>query len=522
MRRVAKNPELIETMSSGEVEQIRNMKMNQIDTAETGRLAEAIKKLLPALKNFNRFESQDRAGLDRAIWKATLDQPLPQRGAGLEPVLSALADTIIPNGLRNGAPGFSGWVTTAPTTAGTAAALAATVAGSQRVWVQSFNFLETVGLRWLAELLDIPRNMQGTFTSGGSVANLVGLGAARQRAFERINHDVARDGLPRTIRWRIYASSEVHHVVMRAAAVLGLGRRAVASLAVDAAQRLDLNDLQKTLRADRAADILPIAIVANAGTVNTGAIDPIAQMADIAAEYKTWLHVDGAYGLFGKLDPRVAPLYRGLERADSIAVDPHKWLAAPVGCGAAFVRDRALLGRTFTLEPAEYLEGAAITGEVRSAFDNFGEEYHNFNVDQSAPSRGVQVWAILQEIGAEGMRERVIRHNNFARHLAARVEKDNRLELLAKPTLSICCFRYRSPQLDEAELNHFNGEIARLLRAEGKYVPSTTLVAGKFAIRPCYINPRTTLAEVNGLADRVREIGDELVTRRFKEMKKAA
>jgi aromatic-L-amino-acid decarboxylase len=222
------------------------------------------------------------------------------------------------------------------------------------------------------------------------------------------------------------------------------------------------------------------------------------------------------------LDPRVAPLYRGLERADSIAVDPHKWLAAPVGCGAAFVRGRALLGRTFTLEPAEYLEGAASPGEVQSAFDNFGELYHNFNVDQSAPSRGVQVWAILQEIGAEGMRERVIRHNNFAQHLAVRVEKDDRLELLAKPTLSICCLRYRAPQMDEPELNALNAEIARHLRAEGKYVPSTTVVAGKFAIRPCYINPRTTLAEVDGLADRVREIGDALSTREFKKMRKAA
>jgi aromatic-L-amino-acid decarboxylase len=247
-------------------------------------------------------------------------------------------------------------------------------------------------------------------------------------------------------------------------------------------------------------------------------------MADIAAEYKTWLHVDGAYGLFGKLDPRVAPLYRGLERADSVAVDPHKWMAAPVGCGAAFVRDHALLGRTFTLEPAEYLEGAVPTRreEVQSAFDNFGEQYHNFNVEQSAPSRGVQVWAILQEIGAEGMRERVIRHNNFAHHLAVRVEKDDRLELLAKPTLSICCFRYRLPQIDESELDALNAEIAQHLRAEGKYVPSTTRVAGKFAIRPCYVNPRTTLAEVEGLADRVREIGDELISREFKTMKKAA
>jgi len=496
--------------------------MSQVDASETGRLSEAIERILPALEDFNRFQGQDLAGRQRSIWMATLNQPLPERGVGLHQVLRELTETIIPHGLRIGSPGFCGWVTTAPTTAGTAAALAATVAGSQRWFVQPFNYLETVALRWLAALLGLPSDLQGTFTSGGSVANLVGLGAARQRAFERRGHDPARDGLPPDSCWRVYASSEVHHVVTRAAAVLGLGRRAVASIAVDTAQRMDLDHLREALEADRAKGILPVALVASTGTVNTGAIDPIEQMAEIASKYDTWLHIDGAYGLFGVLDPRVAPLFRGLERADSVAVDPHKWLAAPIGCGAVFVRDRALLGNAFTMEPAEYLEGAVGTGEVQSPFDDFGELYHDFNVEQSAPSRGVQVWAILKEIGAEGMRERVIRHNDFARHLASRVEEDDRLELLATPTLSICCFRYRPPQVEETKLDDLNAEIARRLRADGTYVPSTTRVAGKLAIRPCYINPRTSLAEVDGLADRVRQIGDSLMSRGIKDVRTPA
>ncbi len=486
--------------------------MSGVDTAETGRLSEAIGRILPALEDFNRFQGQDLAGRQRSIWTADLNQPLPERGVALDEVLHELTETIIPYGLRIGSPGFCGWVTNAPTTAGTAAALAATVAGSQRYWIQPFSYLETVALRWLAALLGLPTDLHGVFTSGGSVANLVGLGAARQQAFERIGCDPARDGLPRGSRWRIYASSEVHHVVNRAAAVLGLGRRAIASIAVDATQRINLDHLRETLEADRAKGILPVAIVASAGTVNTGAIDPIDQMAEIASRYDMWLHIDGAYGLFGVLDPRVAPLFHGLERADSVAVDPHKWLAAPIGCGAAFVRDRALLGRAFTTDPAEYLEGDAGTGEVQSTFDDLGDFYH-FGIEHSAPSRGVRVWAILKEIGAEGMRERVIRHNDFARHLASRVEEDDRLELLAAPTLSICCFRYRPPQLEETSLDDLNAEIARRLRADGAYVPSTTRVGGKFAIRPCYINPRTSLAEVDGLADRVREIGDALMSR---------
>jgi glutamate/tyrosine decarboxylase-like PLP-dependent enzyme len=485
--------------------------VNEADRAEIDHLSEAIDRILPALETFNRFEGPDRVGRQRAAWMAALDEPLPEEGAGLEPVLRALSRDVIPNGVRIGAPAFAGWVTTAPTTSGTAAALAASVAGAQRYWIQAFNALEGVALRWLGELLGLPSEWFGIFVSGGSVANLVGLGAARQHAFERIGHDPARDGMPPHPRCRIYAGSEVHHVVTRAAAVLGMGRRAVASIPVDGAQRIDLDLLRAALEADSAEGILPVALVASAGTVNTGAVDPIDEMADIAARHNTWLHVDGAYGLFGVLDPRVAPLFRGLERADSAAVDPHKWLAAPLGCGAAYVRDRALVARAFTLEAAAYLDEDSPEHEIASTFDDLGDPpYHHFSPEHSAPSRGVRVWAILKEIGAAGMRDRVVRHNSFARHLASRVEADDRLELLADPVLSICCFRYRAPGLGEKELNELNAEIVHRLHVEGTHVPSATRVAGQFAIRPCYINPRTTLAEVDDLADRVREMGDAL------------
>lgn len=485
----------------------------EADRAETSRLGEAIGKVLPALERFNRYVGPDLAASNREIWQHQLDRPLPAHGVGLDEVLNELAEVVIPHGLRNGAPGFNGWVTTAPTTTGAAASLAATVAGSQRWWLQPFNYLEAVALRWLAELLGIPPAWQGSFTAGGSSANLVALGAARQQAFERIGRDPARAGLSGQAA-RIYASTEVHHVVTRAAAVLGLGRDAVVGIPVDDGNRIELDALRRTLEADRSAGVVPVALVATAGTVNTGAVDPIGPMADLAAEFGSWLHVDGAYGLFGRLDERIAHLYAGLERADSAVVDPHKWLAAPVGIGAVFVRDRSLLGRAFTLEPAAYLEGAVEShAEIASPFDSFGEVFHDFNLDQSAPSRGAVVWAILREIGADGMRQRVRRHNDFARRLADLVEADDRLELLAAPTLSICCFRYHAPGMDDASLDGLNANISHRLRAESRYVPSTTRVAGKFAIRPCYINPRTTVTEVDGLARSVREIGDRILAR---------
>lgn len=483
--------------------------MTSPDQADSETLKAAIEALLPALEQFNRFEGADASSREKE-WKAALVEGLPEKGIGLDGVLAVLADTVIPNGARNGMPGFSGWVTTSPTSSAAAAGLAGMVAGSQRWWLQAFNTLELVALEWLKELLGFPLEWQGTFNSGGSVANVIGVAVARQYAFERIGIDPAQDGLPPNMRWRLYASQEIHHVVHRSAAILGLGRSSLAHIPVDDDFRIDLKALEAALKADKEAGILPVAVVATAGTVNTGTIDPLDQMADLAAEYETWLHVDGAYGGFGLLDERVAEQYKGIERAGSVAVDPHKWMAVPIGCGSTFVRDRELMGRTFNLGEAEYLEGAAVEGQAHSTFDNFGELYHHFNLEQSSPSRGVRVWAVLKEIGKVGMRERIVRHNSFARSLAELVKADDRLELLAEPVLSICCFRYHAPGMQAEELNDLNTAITTRLRAEGQYVPSTTIVNRQLAIRPCYINPRTTQAEVDGLAKRVREIGDEM------------
>ena len=167
--------------------------MNTSERAEWGRLAHSINALLPALEQFNNFDGSDVAGPERTKWRRLLDQPLPERAQGLESVLNDLQAIVIPNGLRIGAPSFAGWVTTAPTTAGTVASLAATVSGGQRYWLTAYNFLETVALRWLCELLGIDPMFQGLFVSGGSVANLVALGAARQHAFEQLRLDPARD-----------------------------------------------------------------------------------------------------------------------------------------------------------------------------------------------------------------------------------------------------------------------------------------------------------------------------------------
>jgi Glutamate decarboxylase and related PLP-dependent proteins len=278
---------------------------------------------------------------------------------------------------------------------------------------------------------------------------------------------------------------------------------------ITGAQRLDLTALAQALADDVAAGILPLAVIATAGTTNTGAIDPLRGAGELAREHGAWFHVDGAYGLPGILDQRLEPLYRGIELADSAIVDPHKWLGAPVGIAATFVRDRSILHRAFTQESSAYLEGAfAEPDDVRVSLDSMGVPYADFGVELSAPARGVVVWSILRELGRRGVRERIRRDNDFARHLASRVRLSNRLELVAEPVLSICCLRYRTEATDD--LDALNAALLRRLVAETPYLPSSTVVKGRFAIRPCFINARTELEHVDAFCDAVIRIGDEL------------
>lgn len=485
---------------------------DEADAAELGRLSETIERLLPELDRFMTSDAPDLAVTDRAAWVAALERPLPAEGAGLDVVTDELERWIIPYGLRTPDPGFFAYIIGRATTATLASGLAAQVAGHFRYFLTSFSFVEELSLRWLAELCRIPSDTFGVYSSGGSTANLLAMGAARQSAFERLGVDASADGLPSGVRARVYGSPEVHHTIQRATGVLGLGRRAFVPVESDSTGRMDPQALDRRLREDHAEGVLPMAVVAVAGTTATGAIDDLDAIADVAAAHGVWLHVDGAYGLPAAGLPELEASFRGVERGDSWIVDPHKWLGTPGGCGATYVRDGELLERAFTQEPAPYLEPFR-PETARSQFDDQGVHWFDRGVELSSPSRGVWVWAALREIGAEGMRDRVRRHIGFASHLAGRVEDHPRLELLVPPSLSIACFRYRADGLAEATLDAVNTEIVQTLRAEQRLVPSTTRVDGRLAIRPCYVNPATTLAEVDALADTVVEIGDRIAAR---------
>ncbi|MBT3811464.1 MAG: aminotransferase class V-fold PLP-dependent enzyme [Gammaproteobacteria bacterium] len=475
--------------------------------AECGNLPELLQQLGKDLDQYLRFEHPD-AMSNEASWKAALGGPLPEQGIGCEQLLASMGQYLIPNGSQVPKPGCTAFITTGATSAGVLATLSGTVAAPQRVGLTAFNYLEELSLQWMAEMFNLPATMKGIYSSGGSVANLVALGAARQWAFERLGINPAEDGVQRPCR--LYASSACHRTIHRAAAVLGMGRSAVVTIQADNNGRLSPAALRERLTADAMKGFVLVAIVANAGTTDTGAIDPLAEIGEIAREFQAWFHIDGAYGLPGILDPRIEHLYQGLELADSLIVDPHKWLGAPVGIGATFVRDRSILNRAFSQGAADYLEGACHDNNIQNSMQSMGVPYHDFGVELSAPSRGAVVWALIREIGKTGMRARICRHNDMAQLVADLADKHPNLEVVQKPTLSICCFRYISDLAPD--LNDLNKQIHRQLVEEGRCIPSTTIINGNLVIRPCFVGARTTELHARELVDAVVTAGDGRLT----------
>ncbi len=477
-------------------------------SAETGQFERYLSAVARALDDWLDSDMPDAtsSGID---WQERLKGPVPERGVGAEATIDEFIRTVLPNGPRLSSSKWWGWITTGPTTVPVVLSSAAMVAAPQRYTLTAFNRLEELSLEWLAQVCSLGDHMKGVYSSGGSTANLVALGAARQWAFEQVGIDASAGGYGGR-DCAVYTSAEAHHTVQRSAGVLGIGRDNVRLIPTDLRQRMDVSKLRERLRRDREAGVVPVAIVAAAGTTNTGAIDPLRDVGELAREFGAWFHVDGAYGLPGSLDERVAPLYEGLELADSAIVDPHKWLGAPVGVAATFVRDRSILHRAFTQEPADYLEGAFTPDDVQVSLDDMGIPYADFGVELSSPSRGVMVWGILSELGVEGLRRRVVSDNDFARHVASRAHAHPSLEVLAEPVLSICGFRYTSGV--DTDLDGVNAAILRRLVRETPIIVSSTIVNGSFVLRPCFINARTTLADVDELVDTVVRLGAELTS----------
>jgi aromatic-L-amino-acid decarboxylase len=429
-----------------------------------------------------------------AARSALRERTLPEHGASPDALLAELAERVLPYPMGNGHPRFFGWVNSPPAPVGIladflAAALDPSCAGGDHAAI----YVERAAVRWLMELIGFPtEGSMGLLVSGGSTASLTALAAARHRAATADGWDVRAEGLqggrpPLTL----YTSEEGHSCIRKATELLGLGGNALRTVPTDADFRMDVAALRQAIARDRAAGRRPFCVAASAGTVSTGAVDPLDALADVCEVEGLWLHVDGAYGAPGVLDPTLAPRYAGLGRAHSVALDPHKWLSVPVECGCILVRDGVTLRNAFSLVPP-YLR----TDEGRG----FGGPpwYSEYGFQQT-----------------RGFRALVSRHAALARELATLVERAPDLELAHAPTLSIVCFRYAPEHLrgDEAALEALNKRVMEEVQARGAAFLTGTTLRGRFTLRACILHYATTEDDLRALIEAVRAAGAALTSR---------
>jgi glutamate/tyrosine decarboxylase-like PLP-dependent enzyme len=424
--------------------------------------------------------------------------PLPERGSGAMETLRELLDRGMPAAVTSSGPRFFHFVIGGVTPAALGGAwLTDAIDQNPGLWTASplGSALGRVSVEWLLDLFGLPTSWGGALVTGGTMANYLGLAAARRWWGLQHGVDIENQGMSGLPAVPVFSSGYIHSSAKKALAMLGIGRERVNIITRDDVGRLDLEALDGALR-DAGG---PAIVIGNAGEVNAGDFDPISDLADLAARHRAWLHVDGAFGLFAALSPRTKHLVAGAERADSVASDGHKWLNVPYDCGFTFVQDPTLLDGFFS-QSAAYL--------------TTDEEHPNImrrTPESSQRARGIAVWATLRAYGRNGYREMVENHLDLAQRVSARVDEAHDLERLAEVPLNIVCFRYHPPGVDdEATLNDLNRRLGQAVLADGRVYVGTTDYAGKTAFRPAIVNWRTREEDVDLLVDVIRELGGKL------------
>jgi glutamate/tyrosine decarboxylase-like PLP-dependent enzyme len=432
--------------------------------------------------------------------RQALAEPLPLEPQGLERTCRDARDLILPYPTGNAHPRFWGWVHGSGTAGGIlaellAAAMNANCGGRDHSAIH----VERQVVEWARQLFDFPAGTSGILVSGTSLATLIGLAVARHH---RAGTDVRADGIRGAPLPLVgYASAEAHGSVGRAFEVLGLGRSALRTIPVDHDCRIELAALRRAIARDRAEGAKPFVVVGTAGTVNTGALDDLAALAELCAEEHLWLHVDGAFGALIALSEALKPRLAGIERADSLAFDFHKWLHVPYDAGCVLVRRGELHRAAFALSP-DYLRR---TGRGLAGGDPW---FCDYGPELSRGFRALKVWFTLKEHGTRRLGAAIERNCAQARYLAERIAQDGRLELKAPVALNIVCFRFRAPALDEAGLDRLNAELVADLHESGIAAPSTTTLAGRTVIRVCLTNHRTRESDLDVLVDAVLKFGE--------------
>ena len=425
------------------------------------------------------------ATLDTAAAERLVEREAPAHGTDFETLLATLRDRVFPHAAREPHPGFIAYVPSCPTFPAVLGDWLATgfnfFAG---VWPVAAgpNEIELVVLDWFRHWLSMPQGTGGLLTSGGSGANLTAMIAARHRATAGDASVIAR--------LTVYASDQVHSSVTRAAWLAGVPRENVRSLDTDGDFRLRLDALRDALANDRTMGLVPLMVIANAGTTNTGSVDPMHDIAALCERENVWMHVDAAYGGFAILTDTGRRALGGIERADSITLDPHKWLFVPFECGCLLVRDPSRLKAAFQIFP-EYLADAQ-TGHEAVNFADYGEQLTRY-------SRALKVWVSVRYFGTDAIRDAIDRGMTLAHRLEQRVRETSELEVVSPARFGVVCFRARPEHMGAAALDTLNEHVLAQVVRNGRYFISSTRLRGAFALRACILGFRTAEEDIDGL-----------------------
>jgi glutamate/tyrosine decarboxylase-like PLP-dependent enzyme len=431
-----------------------------------------------------------------------LSGPLPETGTDPASLIEQTARLLFDHSLLNGHPRFFGYITAPPAPIGILGDfLASAVNPNVGAWMLSPAATEIEGqtVRWIASLIGYREDCGGLLVSGGNMANMVCFLAARAATG---GADLREQGVAAGARLRAYASAETHTWIQKAADLSGLGTAAIRWIPTDTSLRMDVAALRRQIEADRAAGDTPAIVVGTAGSVSTGAVDSLREIASLCQQYGLWFHVDGAYGGFAAAVPEAPDELRGLTQADSVAVDPHKWLYAPLEAGCALVRDADALRAAFAYHPPYY------------HFEERATNYVDYGPQNSRGFRALKVWLALRQVGAAGYRQMIGDDIRLSQAMADAVRRHAELEFVTQ-SLSIATFRFVPPDVrpsagkpdTEAYLDALNREVLDRLQRGGEAFVSNAVIGGRYVLRACIVNFHTTRADVEAVPEIVARVG---------------